>query len=337
MSQDTLVFDTENCLEETHELMFTLDDFNQRLDATIAKYLSQYSRTLIQSWIKEGRVTVDGQVQLEAAYRLDGFEVCEVRASIPQLITSTAEDIPLDIVYEDDDILVINKPAGLVVHPGAGNPTGTLMNALLHHDPELNKLPRAGIVHRLDKDTSGLMVVAKNMESRTYLVEKIQEKDVTREYEAIAHGIITRGGTVRAPIGRHTTKRTAMAVDFKHGKPAVTLYRVMETYRNYTRLRLRLETGRTHQIRVHMSYLNHPLLGDTLYGGQIRFPKKADEHLINTLRGFGRQALHAIKLSLVHPRTQEEMTWEAPLPQDMVDLVAALQQDRDDHPDLIAL
>ncbi|RIY34189.1 23S rRNA pseudouridine(1911/1915/1917) synthase [Psittacicella hinzii] len=302
-----------------------------RLDAGIASVLEEYSRTKIKEWILDGHVKLDGQVVQDPAHLLTGFEFCEVEAQIPVVLTSVPEDIPLNIVYEDDDILVINKSKDLVVHPGAGNPRGTLMNALLFHYPELNKIPRAGIVHRLDKDTTGLMVVAKNLAAQTSLAEQLQVKSVTREYEAIAYGLMTKGGTVDQPIGRHPTKRTAMAVDHKNGKPAVTLYRVMEAYRNYTRLRLRLETGRTHQIRVHMSYIAHPLLGDITYGGSVRLPKNALPELAETLRAFKRQALHAVKLSLQHPATGETMTWEAPLPEDMEQLVAALQKDRDER------
>ncbi|RIY33030.1 23S rRNA pseudouridine(1911/1915/1917) synthase [Psittacicella melopsittaci] len=300
-----------------------------RLDAGIAAVLEQYSRTKIKEWILDGHVKVDGEVITDPAHLITGYEFVDVEAQIPVILTSVPEDIPINVVYEDDDIIIINKPKDLVVHPGAGNPRGTLMNALLFHYPELNKIPRAGIVHRLDKDTTGLMVVAKTLAAQTALVEQLQSKTVTREYEAIAYGLMTKGGTIREPIGRHPTKRTAMAVDHKNGKPAVTLFRVMETYRNYTRIRLRLETGRTHQIRVHMSYIAHPLLGDVMYGGQIRLPKNALPELVEVMRAFKRQALHAVKLSLEHPTTGETMTWEVPLPEDMTKLVQVLQEDRD--------
>ncbi|RIY34816.1 23S rRNA pseudouridine(1911/1915/1917) synthase RluD [Psittacicella gerlachiana] len=300
-----------------------------RLDAGIASVLEEYSRTKIKDWILAGHVKLDHEVVTDPAHLLTGYEFCEVEAQIQVVLTSVPENIPLDIVYEDEEILVINKPKDLVVHPGAGNPRGTLMNALLYHYPELNKIPRAGIVHRLDKDTTGLMVVAKTLGAQTSLVEQLQSKTVTREYEAVAYGLMTRGGTIREPIGRHPTKRTAMAVDHKNGKPAVTLFRVMETYRNYTRIRLRLETGRTHQIRVHMSHISHPLLGDITYGGQIRLPKNALPELVTCMREFKRQALHAVKLSLEHPTTGETMTWEVPLPEDMEQLISLLQQDRD--------
>lgn len=313
-----------------YEFDFSLDQFDMRLDAAISQQLTDFSRTKIKDWILAGHVELDGEVVTVPAYILSGFEHCVVYAQKPVLINSQAEEIDLDIIYEDDDIMVINKPAGLVVHPGAGNQRGTLLNALLYHDPELNKIPRAGIVHRLDKDTTGLMVVAKTLQAQTSLVEQLERKEVTREYEAIVYGIMTRGGKVDEPIGRHPTKRVAMAVTEK-GRHAVTHYRIMEAFRNYTRLRLRLETGRTHQIRVHMSYIHHPLLGDVLYGGQIRLPKNATEELIRVMRGFKRQALHAIKLELTHPVTQERMSFEAPLPEDMQELVKALQDDRNAH------
>jgi len=229
-------------------------------------------------------------------------------------------------MYEDDDILVINKPAGFVVHPGAGNPDGTVLNALLHHCPQLDVVPRAGIVHRLDKDTTGLMVVAKTIAAQTNLVESLQAREITREYEAIASGIMTAGGLVDEPIGRHATKRTHMAVTFS-GRPSVTHYRVMEKFRLHTRLRLRLETGRTHQIRVHMAHITHPLVGDPVYGGRPRPPKNASEELREMLRQFKRQALHAAMLSLYHPISGVQMTWHADVPDDMVALAEMLRTD----------
>lgn len=221
---------------------------------------------------------------------------------------------------------MINKPKDLVVHPGAGNPDGTVLNALLYHCPEIAEVPRAGIVHRLDKDTTGLMVVAKTIPAQTKLVRDLQKRKITREYEAIASGIMTKGGTVDQPMARHPTKRTQMAVH-PMGKPAVTHYRIMERFRNYTRLRLRLETGRTHQIRVHMAHIAHPLLGDQTYGGRPRPPKGTSEEFLTVLRHFQRQALHAIMLRLAHPITGEIMEWHAPLPDDFVELVEALKQD----------
>ena len=255
-----------------------------------------------------------------------GGEQIAIDAEIEAEVRFDPQDIPLNIVYEDDDILVINKPAGLVVHPGAGNPDGTVLNALLHHCPELEIVPRAGIVHRLDKDTTGLMVVAKTIAAQTNLVEALQAREITREYEAIANGLMTAGGVVDEPIGRHATKRTHMAVTFS-GRPSVTHYRVLEKYRLHTRLRLRLETGRTHQIRVHMAHITHPLVGDPVYGGRPRPPKNATEELRDVLRGFKRQALHAAMLSLFHPITGEQMTWYADIPEDFAHLAQVLRED----------
>ena len=242
------------------------------------------------------------------------------------------ENLPLNIVYEDEHILVINKPKDFVVHPGAGNPRGTVLNALLYHYPKISEVPRAGIVHRLDKDTTGLMVIAKTIPAQTQLVRDLQQRKITREYEAVAFGIMTKGGTVDEPMARHPTKRTAMAVH-PLGKPAVTHYRIMEHFRNYTRLRLRLETGRTHQIRVHMAHIAHPLLGDQTYGGRPRPPKNASEEFMVVLRNFQRQALHAIMLCLEHPITGELMEWYAPLPEDFVELITALKADYQLHKD----
>ena len=255
-----------------------------------------------------------------------------MQAEIEEDTRFTPQNIPLDIVYEDEHILVINKSKDLVVHPGAGNPDNTVLNALLYHYPPIAEVPRAGIVHRLDKDTTGLMVVAKTIEAQTKLVRALQKRQITREYEAIASGIMTKGGTVDQPMARHPTKRTHMAVH-PLGKPAVTHYRIMERFRNYTRLRLRLETGRTHQIRVHMAYIAHPLLGDQTYGGRPKPPKGASEALLTVLRQFQRQALHAIMLRLEHPISGELMEWYAPLPDDFVTLVNALKADYELHKD----
>lgn len=227
---------------------------------------------------------------------------------------------------------MINKPRDLVVHPGAGNPDGTVLNALLYRYPEIVNVPRAGIVHRLDKDTTGLMVVAKTVPAQTHLVEALQRREITREYEAVATGRMTAGGLVNEPISRHPTKRTHMAVH-PMGKPAVTHYRVMEHFRAHTRLRLRLETGRTHQIRVHMAHIHHPLIGDQLYGGRPRPLKGASEEFRETLRRFDRQALHATMLRLYHPITGIEMEWHAPLPDDMVELIRVLKVDAEQFKD----
>jgi len=298
----------------------------KRLDQTLAIMFPDYSRSRLKDWILAGSVIVNGEVLTRAREKMYGGESIEINAEVEAEQRFEAQNIELDIVYEDDDILVINKPAGLVVHPGAGNPDGTVLNALLHHYPEIGIVPRAGIVHRLDKDTTGLMVVAKTIAAQTNLVEALQLREITREYEAVANGLMTAGGLVDEPIGRHATKRTHMAVTIS-GRPSVTHYRVMEKYRLHTRLRLRLETGRTHQIRVHMAHITHPLVGDPVYGGRPRPPKNSTPELLMKLRTFKRQALHAAMLSLYHPITGEPMTWHADLPEDFVELVELLQAD----------
>ena len=302
----------------------------KRFDQTLAEMFPDYSRSRLKEWILAGHVTVNGLVVDKAREKMFGGEQIAINTEIEAEVRFEAQDLPLNIVYEDDDILVINKPAGFVVHPGAGNPDGTVLNALLHHCPQLDIVPRAGIVHRLDKDTTGLMVVAKTIAAQTNLVESLQAREITREYEAVANGIMTAGGIVDEPIGRHATKRTHMAVTFS-GRPSVTHYRVMEKFRLHTRLRLRLETGRTHQIRVHMAHITHPLVGDPVYGGRPRPPKNASEELREMLRQFKRQALHAAMLSLYHPITGEQMTWHADVPEDMVALTDMLRVDTKEH------
>ncbi len=306
------------------------DAMGKRLDQSIAELFSEYSRSRLKEWLLSGCIKVDGEVVTKAREKVLGGEFIEVEAEIQVEVGHKAEAIELDIVYEDDAILVINKPAGLVVHPGAGNSKGTLLNALLHHCPELDGVPRAGIVHRLDKDTTGLMVVAKTLQAQTSLVAQLQSKSVTREYEAVINGTMAAGGLVDAPIGRHPTKRVLMAV-VEGGKEAVTHYRVAERYRVHTRIRLRLETGRTHQIRVHMSHSKYPLVGDVGYGGRVRPPKGASEELLEGLRGFKRQALHATILELEHPTDSEWMQFEVPLPDDMVKLNQLLRDDVKEH------
>lgn len=298
----------------------------KRLDQALAEMFPDYSRSRLKEWILAGNVTVNDEVMTRAREKMFGGENIVIGAEVEAQIRFEAQDIPLNIVYEDDDILVVNKPAGLVVHPGAGNPDGTLLNALLYHCPALDVVPRAGIVHRLDKDTTGLMVVAKTIAAQTNLVEALQAREITREYEAITNGLMTAGGLVDEPIGRHATKRTHMAV-IHSGRPSVTHYRVLEKYRLHTRLRLRLETGRTHQIRVHMAHITHPLVGDPVYGGRPRPPKNATTELREILKVFKRQALHAAMLSLHHPITGELMSWQAPIPEDFVNLAAILRED----------
>lgn len=298
----------------------------KRLDQAVAELFPDFSRMRLKEWILAGYVSVDDKVVKVPRVKLIGGEAINIEATIEVAVTFEAEELPLDIVYEDDDILVINKQAGLVVHPGAGNSEGTLLNGLLSHYPAIAQVARAGIVHRLDKDTTGLMVVAKTVEAQTHLVASLQAREITREYEAICTGTMTAGGKVDKPIGRHPTKRTHMAIN-EAGKDAVTHFRVAEKYRNHTRLRLRLETGRTHQIRVHMASLKHPLVGDPVYGGRAKPPKNCGEALLTKIRGFRRQALHAVMLSLYHPISGELMEWHAPIPEDMKKLTLDLRKD----------
>ncbi|RXJ71061.1 23S rRNA pseudouridine(1911/1915/1917) synthase RluD [Veronia nyctiphanis] len=313
------------------ELTSTVKDsqLGQRLDQALAELFPDYSRSRIKEWVLADKVKVNGEVANKPRIKMMGGEEIIIDAEIEDEERWEPQDIPLDIIYEDDDLLVINKPRGLVVHPGAGCPDGTVLNGLLYLYPESAEVPRAGIVHRLDKDTTGLMVVAKTVPAQTRLVRALQKRKITREYEAIAIGNMTGGGMVEKPIGRHPSKRTHMAVH-ELGKPAITHYRVAEHYRAHTRLRLRLETGRTHQIRVHMAYLNHPLVGDQLYGGRPRPPRDAGEELVTALRSFDRQALHAAMLRLEHPITGELMEWHAPVPDDMVALAEVLRVDQEE-------
>lgn len=296
-----------------------------RLDVALAKLFPEYSRAKLQQWIRAGKVTVNGEMR-KAPDKVISGEIIVLKAELEPVVHWDGEALSFPIIYEDEDLLVINKAAGLVVHPGAGNQTGTLVNALLHYYPPLVELPRAGLVHRLDKNTSGLLVVAKTMLAYTYLVKMIQEHAVQREYLALVEGSLISGGSVQQPIGRHPKLRTRMAV-VPVGKNAVTHYRVLERFRAHTLLKVLLETGRTHQIRVHLSWMHHPLLGDSLYGWRLRLPPKAGIELITALRGFKRQALHAARLSLKHPRSGEYNTWEAPLPEDMQHLLTLLRED----------
>jgi 23S rRNA pseudouridine1911/1915/1917 synthase len=293
-----------------------------RLDVALSEMLPDYSRSKITAWIKSGEALI-GQKTFKPKDKSNGNEVIELKVNKSQNNNWSADNIPLSIVYEDDDIIVVNKSTGMVTHPGAGNWSGTLANALLHYDTNLKVLDRAGIVHRLDKNTSGLMVVAKNEKSQKYLVEQLQTHSVSREYSAIVYGHMIAGGTVDKPIGRDTKDRVKQAVS-SNGKEAVTHYRVIDRYLNHTHVKAILETGRTHQIRVHLSHIGYPLIGDPMYGGKVRFPKKADEVLKEALVNFKRQALHARKLTLTHPISGKLMSWKAPLPEDMSALLDVL-------------
>jgi 23S rRNA pseudouridine1911/1915/1917 synthase len=284
----------------------------KRLDQALAILFPEHSRSRLKSWIDEGQVLVQGAAR-RPKDKVHLGEDIDIEAALPDRGEWIAEDIALHIVYEDDHIIILNKPADLVVHPGAGNQQGTLVNALLHHVPHLSVLPRAGIVHRLDKDTTGLMVVSKSLSAHTALVEQLQARNIIRVYETIVWGILPAGGTVNAPIARHPADRMRMAVVLE-GKSAVTHYRIIKKYRRHTHLRVQLETGRTHQIRVHMAHIRHPVVGDKIYARRFQGEPR-----------FGRQALHAKYLELTHPVTKEQMSWEAPLPEDMLDLLNRLE------------
>lgn len=301
------------------------DYAGRRLDQALAALFPDATRSQLQQWIADGRVSVGGRVPRKRD-KVRGGEQIRIDVPPPVPTTSMPEAIALDIVYEDDSLLVLNKPAGLVVHPGAGNRQGTLLNALLHHAPALAQLPRAGIVHRLDKDTSGLMVVAKTERARQRLIRDLQARKVSRDYVAVVNGVMIAGGTVEAPIGRHYTERTRMAVT-ERGKAAVSHYRVMKKYRAHTLVQVSLESGRTHQIRVHMAHIKFPIVGDPVYGGRLRIPAAASPRLVELLHNFKRQALHAAKLSLIHPETGEVMRWAASVPADMAELMEALAED----------
>ena len=297
----------------------------RRLDQALAALFPDITRTQLQQWIEAGQVALDRR-QPRKRDKVSGGETVEIQVPAPTVSESRPEAIPLDVVYEDDELLVVNKPPGLVVHPGAGNREHTLLNALLHHYPPAAQLPRAGIVHRLDKDTSGLLVVAKTERTRQRLIRALAKRTVEREYVAIVNGVLVAGGNIDAPIGRHAHDRLRMAVT-ESGKPAATQYRVLKRYRAHTLLQLKLESGRMHQIRVHMAHLHFPIVGDPVYGGRLRLPKGAGERLAESLRGFKRQALHAAKLALVHPVTGERMQWAASVPADMGALMEALAED----------
>ena len=295
-----------------------------RLDASLSEMLPDHSRSKISAWIKSGDALIN-QKFFKPKDKSCGNEIVYLTFNQKQTNDWIAEKIPLNVVYEDEDIIVINKQSGLVTHPGAGNWTGTLANALLYYDSDLSKLDRAGIVHRLDKNTSGLMVIARNEKSQKYLVEQLQSHLVDREYSAIVYGHMIAGGTVDEPIGRDPRDRVKQAV-LTSGKEARTHYRAIDRFKSHTHVKAILETGRTHQIRVHLSYVGHSLIGDPMYGGRVRFPKKASEELKEALLSFKRQALHSKKLTLIHPISGELMSWKIPLPDDMAELLEVLKK-----------
>lgn len=295
----------------------------RRLDQVAAHIFDEFSRSRIQHWIKEASITVDGRhcKPKDKVYEGDNITL---RATIDKYDDWQAEDIPLSVIFDDEHIIVINKPAGLVVHPGAGIPGGTLLNGLLFHYPELSVLPRAGIVHRLDKETTGLMVIARSPLAHNHLIQQLQERTLGREYEALVMGELTGGGSIDAPIGRHPTQRTKMAVvraESVNAKEAITHYRLLQRYKGYTHIRCQLETGRTHQIRVHMAHIKHPLVGDPVYLSRQKWMAGSSDKLKEALGAFKRQALHAKKLSLIHPQNQELYSWEVDLPDDMQQLL----------------
>ena len=308
----------------------TEESAGKRLDVVLADIFPEYSRSRLKLWIEQGQVLVNGEMA-KPKLKMSGDE--ELRLSVQSIESEencVAEDIPLNIVYQDESIIVINKPADFVVHPAAGHYSGTMQNALLHLDASLAEIPRAGIVHRLDKDTTGLMVVARNLSSHKYLVDQIQKHEVVREYQAVVYGVMTGGGMVDLPIGRHPRDRIKMAVR-ENGREAITHYRLLKRFREHSHIKVQLETGRTHQIRVHMSHLHHPIVGDPVYAGRHRVPAGAQQELLDCLQAFKRQALHAWRLSFVHPVSGEDVTFEAPLPDDMQQLISLLQADLQLH------
>lgn len=338
MSQQVPSLDEEIDLDEepgaaaeslvTRELAVELGGL--RLDQAAAQAFPEYSRARLQQWLKDGRLLVNGRAP-KGKERVIGGEQVALRIEPEPSEDIVPEVLPLDIVFEDAALIIVNKPVGLVVHPAAGNRSGTLLNGLLAHCPQLAQLPRGGIVHRIDKDTSGLLVIAKTLTAHQALVAQLQEHSVTRQYEAVVCGVVIAGGTVDAPLGRHLSQRQKRAVvepEAPDARPAVTHYRVKARYRSHTHLSLQLETGRTHQIRVHLAHIGYPIVGDQVYGGRLKLPKGAVPELLDFLQQFKRQALHARLLGFEHPETGEYMEWESPLPGDFQQLLSLLEKDR---------
>lgn len=301
----------------------------RRFDAVLAELFPQFSRSRLTEWIKSGDALLDGKL-VRPRDPVRGGQTVSLDVVLDVQTEALPEDIPINVLFEDSEVIVLDKPAGLVVHPGAGNPTGTLVNALLHRDPSLATLPRAGIVHRLDKNTSGVMVVARTLPAHTSLVAQLSARGVHRQYLAIVVGALVSGGTASAAIERNPRDRIRMAVR-EDGRDAVTHYRLRERFRAHTALECRLETGRTHQIRVHMAHLKHPIVGDPIYGGSLKLPKGASAELIEALRGFKRQALHAETLEFAHPASGEPVRCTAPVPDDMQHLLRVLRADAAAH------
>ncbi len=311
----------------SHELSLPESAAGLRFDQALARALPQYSRAQLKSWIESGAAGAEGRT-LRPRDRVAGGERVRVQAQLASRTVVDAEHLPLTVIYRDRALLVIDKPAGLVVHPGAGNPRHTLQNALLGLDPKLALVPRAGLVHRLDKDTSGLLVVARTPEAHAALVKALAARTISRQYLAVCSGVMTGGGTVDEPIGRHRTQRTRMAVR-RDGRPAVTHYRVLQRFRAHTLVRAELESGRTHQIRVHLAHIGNAIVGDPLYGGRRRMPAGCAPQLAAALGAFRRQALHAERLALDHPLTGRRLEWQAPVPEDFRALLVALEKDQE--------
>jgi len=317
---------TEN---ESIELVLPDDSDGERLDKALAKLLPDLSRATIQKWLQLGRIRVNDQLAIRRQKCLAG-QCVRIEPVMAEPVPWQAEDKPLDILYEDEALIVLNKAAGVVVHPGAGNPDGTLVNALLHHDPSIQTLPRAGIVHRIDKDTTGLLVVARQEKARLSLVDQLKDRSLKRRYLCVVQGELISGGEIDAPIGRHPADRRRMTVTEK-GKPAQTEYRIERRFRHHTQLRVSIRSGRTHQIRVHMRHIGHPLVGDPVYGTRLKIPPSASTALIGVLQKFKRQALHAWALQLRHPLSGEIKKWQVSIPPDMQNLLTALETDRRQH------
>ena len=300
-----------------------------RLDRALAQMFPEYSRSRLKEWFLAGAITVEGGPK-RPRDAVSGGETVTFQPVAEPAVRAEPEPIALDFVHEDDELLVVNKPAGLVVHPGAGNPAGTLMNGLLHHVSTLEEIPRAGIIHRLDKDTSGLLLVAKTLTAHTALVRLLAEREISRHYLAVCNGALTGGGTVREPISRHPVDRKRMSVQ-QNGKPAVTHYTVKERFKAFTFVNVKLETGRTHQIRVHFAHRRHALVGDQVYGGRLALPKGASDELVQALRHFKRQALHATRLAFLHPVSGEQIDLNVDPPKDFQTLVEIMRRDARDE------
>lgn len=297
-----------------------------RLDQALAKLFPQYSRSQMQQWILNGEVAVDKKIISKSKERVFPGQLIELNVQLEDRDDWLPEPIPLNLIFEDESLIIINKPPGLIVHPGAGNPKSTLVNALLHYDPALKKLPRAGLIHRLDKDTSGLLIVARNLSAHHFLTDQMQQREIHRTYVAIVDGITLATGTIDLAIGRHPLHRTKMSVVQHGGKPARTHFKRLETFPFHSYLEIDLETGRTHQIRVHMAHIHHPILGDPQYG-KVRNYATLSENLRQKIQDFRRQALHAKKIILLHPITHQRLTFEAPLPNDLEELLEAFRSE----------